>query len=220
VRTSGEWGALSGDLVDVPSGDATTTVYDVPVEVLGRAVHSGFQLPVDGDPASRPDVPFGGAEEQSFGPSDDVDGLLRADQVPALRNLPVRPAAPLPLDATQVFPILSDGLPSIVDDPVERLSGELPMPGSLPRARPGRGLPRMPARPGMPASPRQRMSGPSTEVLPRLGGPLPPRDQDTPAASAQQLMAQLRGLINELESGDSGRLRPLDVTSFHEPDAF
>lgn len=248
VRTSGEWGALSGDLTDVPTGDVTqvatdgvaapgnqaaialektTAVYDVPVEVLGRAVGSGFQRLVvpAGDPAPRLDAPFGGGEEPSFGPSDDVDGLLRADQVPALRNLPLPGPMPAPLDATQVFPILSDGLPSTVESP-ERLSGELPVSGSRPRHPGARSTPGLPAAPipHRPHLPRPQLSGPTTEILPRLGGPSPrdvpgpPAEQDTPVASAAQLMAQLRRLIRELESAGSGQLRPLDVTSFQEPD--
>jgi hypothetical protein len=354
VRTSGEWGALSGDLVDAPATDVTqvaadgaavlgdqfafthtttsaaaggtaatrggiplvtplganATVYRVPVEVLGRAVDSGYHdLSVDdGDESPPVEMPFGG--EQRFGPSDAVDGLLAANQVPALADLfGVRPRPIADLGHTQVFPVLSDGLPGVPrlspaeltqrlpvippqpspaparrDLPAPRNTpfdpapgprsagstlfdparngpsapnprntpfaptsdahmsgntlfdsaparhvpsdrrtpaprelpaptsredpptGELPVFGSLPTGRPAHaerdpsnltGLPDLPPVPTLPAMP------------PVSGGP--PTAQDVPAGAAAQLMAQLRGLISELESsGGSGHLHPMD----------
>jgi hypothetical protein len=52
--------------------------------------------------------------------------------------------------------------------------------------------------------------------LPTGGPDGRPAIQDAPAGAAEQLMAQLRGLISELEES-SGQLRPLDVNSLDEP---
>ncbi|HEX4702789.1 MAG TPA: hypothetical protein VH352_11725, partial [Pseudonocardiaceae bacterium] len=180
VTTSGEWGALSGDLVGVPATDVTqavadgvsvvgnqrafggnttsaasggdmrtagdgflngtelvrpfgadVTIFRVPVEVLGRAIEHGFSSTSIVDSGSAPDVdvPFGAsAPEQQFGPSDAVDGLLRADQVPAIgdllsvpnlrRSVPGAPLSTLDMSQTQVFPAISSlgaapGLPGL-----------------------------------------------------------------------------------------------------------
>ncbi|HEX3592553.1 MAG TPA: hypothetical protein VHV74_23265 [Pseudonocardiaceae bacterium] len=380
VRTSGEWGALSGDLVGIPATDVTraasdgvgalgnqqafshnttsavsggttrtagngpldgtplivplpvnAAVFRVPVEVLGRAVDNGYQRVItdDGDTAPRIDLPFG--QQAEFGPSDAVDDLLRADQVPALGGL-ARPRGPMPtMDMTQVFPVLSDGVPGLstmemtqqmpVVRPAPRntpydptpayqpMTGELPVAGgsrvpvasanlptvtksvpsgasglpdlppvpTLPPVPPLRGGPSTQSRPGglftpyddgpvtqqlhvipgLPRAPRlqapqvsapslprfqpPRVSGPLTGTrpsaqdlpatpsfpvqaprlstpplqAPELTGPITgagPATQDVPAGAAQQLMAQLRGLISELEnSGSSEGMHPLDV---------
>lgn len=374
VRTSGEWGALSGDLVGIPATDVTraasdgvaalgnqrafshhttsavsggtartagngpldgtplmiplpvnATVFRVPVEVLGRAVDNGYQRVIvdDGDTAPRIDLPFG--QQAEFGPSDAVDDLLRADQVPALGGI-ARPRRPMPtMDMTQVFTVLSDGVPGLSTmemtqqmpalrpapqnlptprntpyDPApayQPMTGQLPVPGgnrgpvasanlptvnnsvprgaaglpdlppvpTLPAMPPLRGGPsftphddgpvtqQLPITPGLPQAPRlqapqvsapslprfqpPRVTGPltgtrpSTQDLPlpvqtprfstpplqapELTGPITgagPATQDVPAGAAQQLMAQLRGLISELEnSGSSGGVHPLDV---------
>jgi hypothetical protein len=166
VTTSGDWGALSGDLADVPATDLTqavtdgaaalgnqrafgdnrtsavsggaattsgggflngtglvqpagaaVTVFRVPVEVLGRAVDHGFNnvSVTDGGADPQVDVPFGAPREQpQFGPADSVDGLLGANQVPALGNLPLGnlslgnlPLGNLPLSNLPLGPVLN-----------------------------------------------------------------------------------------------------------------
>jgi hypothetical protein len=169
VVTSGEWGALSGDLVDVPATDVTqapadgiaalgnqwafahsttsaasggtsrtagagfldgtpvvapagvnTTVYRVPVEILGRAVEEGHHTTsiTDDDTAPRLNLPVGAFGDQpQFGPSDQVDGLLGANQVPGIATLftapgPRGPIGLLDLQHTQVLPVVADNLPA------------------------------------------------------------------------------------------------------------
>ena len=262
-----EWGALTGDLAQLPARN----VYRVPDEVVGRAMDNRFTaVPVaDEDTAPRLDLPFGDRAE--FGPSDDVDGLLGANQVPPIGDLFGARRAPVPDPAhTQVFPVLADGvpdlspaeltqrLPIIPAQPVdpgpryEPMSGELPVSGSLPDV-PGTSVnlpvanhqvmpnlstlpdlppvPTLPAMPPLPARPRTQdlptppvlpqphVSAPSLSSvtsLPHLSGPVPgglpalggPATQDMPAGSVQQLMAQLRGLISDLEQGH--QMHPMD----------
>lgn len=74
-------------------------------------------------------------------------------------------------------------------------------------------LPTIPAVPGVPSVPNlpvPHVSGPLTSGLPTT--------QDVPAGAAQQLMAQLRGLISELEHAGGGQLHPLNVTALQAPD--
>jgi hypothetical protein len=74
-------------------------------------------------------------------------------------------------------------------------------------------LPTIPAVPGVPAVPNL--------PVPHVSGPLTgglPTTQDVPAGAAQQLMAQLRGLISELEHAGGGQLHPLNVTALQAPD--
>jgi hypothetical protein len=295
-RPADEWGALTGDLAQRPAH----TVYRVPVDVVDRAVDSRYAaVPVaDGDTAPRLNLPFG--EQAEFGPSDDVDGLLGANQVPRIGDLfRARPMPVVDMAHTQVFPVLSDGvpaassLPRIPVPPVspaeltqrlpvipagplaprntpyprqprntpydpqpryEPMSGELPVTGALPNM-PGTStpvaaanlptvshpptpnlstlpdlppvptLPAMPPLPGRPGTqampappvlPHPQVNAPSLPplpALPRLNGPatggLPAlAPQDMPAGSAQQLMAQLRGLISDLEQGR--QMHPMD----------
>jgi hypothetical protein len=121
VRTSGEWGALSGDLENAPGTDITqaasgASVFRVPVDVLGRAVESGHHaVPVADDDVPPPVwSPAGMRREQQkqAGPSV-ADSLLRADQVPGLGGPFGRPAVPpmSPMEMTRAFPVLSDGMP-------------------------------------------------------------------------------------------------------------
>jgi hypothetical protein len=174
-----EWRGLTGQL---PARD----VYQVPVDVVGRAVAGQFAaVPVaDGDTAPRLDLPFG--DQAEFGPSDSVDGLLGANQVPPIGDLFGAHRAPVPdLAHTQVFPVLTDGVP----DPAE-LTQRLPV------------IPRDP-----PFDPGQRYE-PMRGVLPvPESRPRPVAPRHVPAGSAQQLMAQLRGLISDLEQDH--RMRPM-----------
>jgi hypothetical protein len=387
VRTSGEWGALSGDLVNVPATDVTqaaadgasalgnqwafthsttsaasggtsrtsgdgfldgtpviaplgvdATVFRVPVDVIGRAVEGGYHTTslADDDTAPQVWLPFGQEQEQQFGPSDSVDDLLRADQVPGLAGLFGRRVAPpmSPMEMTQVFPVLSNGIPNFstmeltqqmpalpslstmemtqqmpvipgartaprptvqnmptprttpyqpYQPPYQPMTGELPVSGSLPGPKvpgtsvplasanlpsvskpavpsapnlsgmpdlppvptlpampplPSRpstqagpavpGLPSLPTPsvgtpqvPAVPALPRPQVSGPVTDGLPTGALGAAPSTQDVPAGAAQQLMAQLRGLISELEnSGGGSQLHPMNVTELQEPPRF
>lgn len=293
-RAAGEWGGLSGDLVDAPvvAHSNIGTLYRVPVDVLGRAVDSGFADVVEHDADSPPYL--SGRAERPFGPSDAVDGLLPADQVPALPRLfpPGRPTPPLPMDLTQQFPAFTDGMPPPSDVDVTRqlpvvpsdrnvpaprqtpfesgrrppvapppirpmprppapatlpsslpepafapMTGELPVSGALPTAKPVPpanlgGLPDLPPVPTLPAMPpipqrppartapgahRRPAPGPRTQEPPVPPAAPPPHQHPSPPGAAEQLMAQLRGLISELEAS-SGQLHPLDVTALHEPD--
>jgi hypothetical protein len=119
-----------------------------------------------------------------------MSGLPDLPPVPTLPAMPPLPSRP----RTQAAPA-APGLPS------------LPTPHI--------GTPQVPA---VPALPRPQVSGPVTDGLPTgaLGGT--PSTQDVPAGAAQQLMAQLRGLITELEnSGGGGQLHPMNVTALQEP---
>jgi hypothetical protein len=296
-RAAGEWGGLSGDLVDalidapVVAHSNIGTLYRVPVDVLCRAVDSGFADAVEHDADSPPYL--SGRAGRSFGPSDAVDGLLPADQVPALPRLfpPGRPAPPVPMDLTQQFPAITDGMPPPSDVDVTRqlpvvpsdrnvpaprqmpfesgrrppvappiaappirpmprpsapssppepvfqpMTGELPVSGALPTAKPVPpanfgGLPDLPPVPTLPAMPpiaprqpgrtapgahRRPAPGPRTQELPVTPAAPPPHQHPTPPGAAEQLMAQLRGLISELEAS-SGEPHPLDVTALHGP---
>jgi hypothetical protein len=143
-------------------------------------------------------------------------------------------------------PTVAD-LPTPGNTPYQPVSGELPVSGSLPTVnRPTLpqaptlttpslpGLPPVPTLPVMPAP----HNAPSTHALPAIpfvptvpavpslsvphvSGPLAgglPTTQDAPAGAAQQLMAQLRGLISELENSGSGQLHRLNVTALQAPD--
>jgi hypothetical protein len=242
LRPADEWAALTGDLAQLPAG----TVFRVPDEVVGRAMDGRTAAPVAvGDHAPRLEPPFGDRAE--FGPSDAVDGLLGANQVPAISDLFGARRAPVTdLAHTQVFPVLADGVPAAAPaeltqrlpvvpavavvpatprrppvDPGPRyrpMSGELPVSGSLP-AVPGTSVPVGSATP--PTAGRPKPSGlrdlPPVPTLPTLPA-LPPlrtaaasAPQDVPAGSAQQLMAQLRGLIRDLEG--SRQPHPMGVDS-------
>ncbi|HEX3651062.1 MAG TPA: hypothetical protein VHV49_21770 [Pseudonocardiaceae bacterium] len=278
-RSAAEWGAVTGDLAQMPARN----VYRVPGDVVGRAVDSRFAAPVaDDDTAPRLDL-FG--HQAEFGPSDEVDGLIGANQLPPIGDLFGARRAPVADPGhTQVFPVLSDGVPAETPaeltqrlpvipavppvrpgytprntpfDPgprYEPMSGELPVSGALPNvpgspvpvasaklpevnhpARPSLpnlpdlppvptlpAMPPLPARPttqnlpAAPVLPAPQVSAPSlpqVPALPHLSGPgLPalgaPAPQDMPAGSAQQLMAQLRGLISDLEQGR--QMHPMD----------
>ncbi|HEX5114740.1 MAG TPA: hypothetical protein VFW65_06035 [Pseudonocardiaceae bacterium] len=293
-RPANEWGAVTGDLAQLPANH----VYRVPGDVVGRAVDSRYAAGPgsDGDTAPRLDLPFG--DQAQFGPSDEVDGLLGANQVPRIGDLfRARPRPVADMAHTQVFPVLSDGVPAVSPvapvspaeltqrlpvipatpatprnlpylpqprntpyDPQPRyepMSGVLPVTGSLPNT-PGMStpvaaanlptvnhpptpnlstlpdlppVPTLPAMPPLPGRPRTqampaapvlpqpqvsapslpaipalpRLSGPAAGGFPALGAPAP---QDMPAGSAQQLMAQLRGLISDLEQGR--QMHPMD----------
>jgi hypothetical protein len=248
VTTSGDWGALSGDLADVPATDLTqavtdgvaalgnqrafgdnrtsavsggaattsgggflngtgvvqpvgaaVTVFRVPVDVLGRAVDHGFNnvSVTDGGTDPQVDVPFGAARaQQQFGPADSVDGLLRADQVPALNNLSMGylrrvpnlrgavPGAPLSvLDQTQQFPAIGAlSGPSALD-----VTRQVPAINALPgsSADVSRRLPAIGALSGPAALDVTRqlpavgaLSGPAnlTRQLPAIGGPVSPAE--------------------------------------------
>lgn len=180
-----EWRALAGQL-------PARNVYQVPVDVLGRAVAGRCAaVPVaDGDTAPRLDLPFG--DQAEFGPADGVDDLLGANQVPPIGDLFGAHRAPVPdLAHTQVFPVLTDGVPG----PAE-LTQRLPV---VPR--------------DTPFDPSQRYE-PMRGVLPVPESPptsVPP--PHPPAGSARQLMAQLRGLISDLERDH--RMHPMgaDLTT-------
>lgn len=355
VRTSGEWGALSGDLVNVPAAAVTrapangaaalanqwafadttasavpggtsrtaghglldgtpvvvpagtdSTVFRVPVDILGHAIERGHTVVSDGDTEPRLTMPVGAfADQEQFGPSDQVDRLLGANQVPGLFGVTGGPVGLLDVQHTQVLPAITDSLPAtqvfpaITDDmvpparqpmrpqavptrqqpmrpqampmrpqampapaPYLPMTGELPVGGALPGGPPvsanlptvtnasapflhtpptvqsGRStLPNLPALPDLPPVPTlpampplpgrpttqdlptapalpsptftpPHLNTPSvpTVPMPHVSGPLAggitgqPTTQDVPAGQAQQLMAQLRGLINELEN--------------------
>lgn len=268
--TAGEWGALSGHLIEVTDGtralsaqplSATdtgfpdgTTVFQVPVDVVGTAIDSGPATPAAADTDSHAHVPadaFAGGEK--FGPSDHVDQLLHADQVPGLLTVASGPIGLLDVQHTQVIPAFRDAMPetqifpAITDDmpapltaarqPVHRVMpaprGAAPRPGphyrsapsiqlgqtvpmrALPDLPPVRTLPSMPRHaqdspmaPPMPASTRSA-PGLFTPVVPvppapRGSGPSAgsrPITQDRPSGSARHLMAHLRGLADDLDTG-------------------
>lgn len=180
--------------------------------------------------------------------------------VPAPRALPRRQDLPQP----RPVPFARQDMP--VAAPFQRMSGELPVAGSLPTrpanvSLPARAanlaLPDLPPVPTLPAMPAlhskpsvqdapaalppigaTHLNAPSLPSAPRLSAPqvsmphvsaplaggLPvgqpatqPATQDVPAGAAQQLMAQLRGLISELENAGSGNLHPMNVTELQEP---
>jgi hypothetical protein len=257
--TSGEWGALSGDLatgttrggravsVGTPRTPVGATVFRVPVEVLGRAIETGYRsASVDDDTGPRLAAPIG-AEDRRYRLSDKADSLLRADQVPAYRDL-FRPRAQRDSQQTRIFPAIIDGLPPrtpdqeptqqipVIADRVPLSAAEVtqripvvrapvpyqPMAGELPvRRAPARpqapnltslpDLPPVPTLPAMPPLPNPRVAGrpvpgpiarPTPQGRPSLFTPnIPPAIEST--GPAEQLMAQLRGLISELEHGDT-----------------
>lgn len=227
-----EWATLSGDLFDPPSTplSANGTVFRVPGDILGKAVGN--------DPATAPAT----EAAQEFGPSDDADLLLGANQVPLLSDLFTVPRLPgLPVLNGHRPPIMPAGAgrPAVQDmpnTPFSPVSGELPVSGSLPvltgpslpksptvtatppHIEPLRDLPPVPTLPAMPALPDLRRT-PSTQDRPAMPVvPTVPATQDVPAGAAQQLMAQLRGLISELENSGGGHLHPLNVTALQAPD--
>lgn len=227
-----EWATLSGDLFDPPSTALSSngTVFRVPGDILGRAVGN--------DPAPAPDIPSTQAAEQ-FGPSDAADLLLGANQVPLLSNLFTAPRPPgrpvLSGPGTRIRPAVADR-PTQQNTPFSPVSGELPVSGSLPtlpkpptvtapasHIEPLRDLPPVPTLPAMPALPDLRRAPgtqdrPAIPAVPTVPAVPAPTTQDVPAGAAQQLMAQLRGLISELENSGGGHLHPLNVTALQAPD--
>ncbi|HVV19304.1 MAG TPA: hypothetical protein VHF06_07705, partial [Pseudonocardiaceae bacterium] len=254
VWTSGEWGALSGDLINVPVTDVTqapadgvvalsnqrafadsttsavsggashtagggfadgipvvapfgvnATVFRVPVDVLGDAIETGHHTTTisDGDTAPRLDMPVGAFDDaQQFGPSEQVDRLLGANQVPGIADLFTVPGMRGPLGLldmqhTQVLPVIHDGLPETqvfpaITDGMD-LTQQLP---AIPRSdRPGpQSMPRT-----MPQSMPQSMPTTMPTTMPRtmpfqryqpvagelpVGGALPGTPGGPPVASA------------------------------------
>lgn len=230
-----EWATLSGDLFDPPpTPPANGTVFRVPGDILGRAVGN--------DPATAPAT----QDAEEFGPSDDADLLLGANQVPLLSDLFTIPRLPGPPvlsgPRTRIIPAVA-GRPAVRDmpttprhTPFSPAAGELPVSGSLPvptgptpptaptvaasapHIEPLRDLPPVPTLPTMPALPALRRA-PGTQDRPAIPVmPTVPGSQNVPAGVAQQLVARSRGLISELENPGGGHLHPLRVTASRAPD--
>jgi hypothetical protein len=235
VRSRGEWGALSGDLLSEPATDVTraggnptavpagahTTVFRVPVDVLGDAIDSGHTGPPisDGDTAPRLDFP---ADAFGFGPADQVDRLLGANQVPGLLPVTGDPVGLRDMQHTQVLPAIQDRSPetqvfsAITDDqapppvpavrPSARIQATPPLPTTPPRPiTPARRT--TPARPAAPAWPVARdvpISGelpvgdfplgqaPVSANLPRsTSATAPVPNRPTPVQSGQSISPEL-----------------------------
>ncbi|HEY3749376.1 MAG TPA: hypothetical protein VGL80_09265 [Pseudonocardiaceae bacterium] len=235
VRTSGEWGALSGDLVNVPATDVTqaaadgasalgnqwafthsttsaasggtsrtsgdgfldgtpviappgvdATVFRVPVDIVGRAVEGGYHTTsVADDDTAPPQVwlPFGQEQGQQFGPAASVDDLLRADQVPGLAGLFGRRVAPpmSPMEMTQVFPVLSNGIPNFS---TMELTQQMPV---LPPLSTMEMTQRMPVVPGARTAPRpavQNMPTPRTTPYQPYQPPYQPMTGELPVSGS------------------------------------
>jgi hypothetical protein len=94
------WRALSGDLIEQFGPQAP--LFRVPVDVVGRAVDSGYHNAVP-EP-----------QDADFGPPDSIDSLLRVDQVPSLVQVLMAPN-PMRYRPTGGFP--TQLMPAIAAEP-------------------------------------------------------------------------------------------------------
>ena len=162
-------------------------------------------LPTAGVPAlpnaSVPSLPsaslplVGGAPVSAVSPQSEsaLPGLPALPDLPPVPTLPAMPQ--LPTRPTQGLPASLPGLPNV---PTPAVSG-----------------PSVPSIPGLPAA---HLPAQGTLPVPSLFTPAVPAVQDMPAGSAQQLMAQLRDLISDLENSASGA--PTRMYPMQEPPAL